>query len=76
MQNHKMQDTSKFSIVRPVEDRGKISTEDKKVIWSRVRMLLYLMKNSRPNIANLTQELSKVIMVQIQQCSMNHYMHA
>ena len=37
----------------------KISLEDQKDYWSRVGMLLSFVKQSRPNIANMTRDLSK-----------------
>ena len=43
----------------PIADMYKTSVWDQKLFWSRIRMLL-LMKHSRPDIANATQELSKV----------------
>ena len=49
----------KFLIVRPVIESEKISEEDQKEYWSGVGMLLYLVKHSRPYIANMTRELLK-----------------
>ena len=42
-----------------MEDYKKISVEEQQIYWSGVGMPLYLVKHSRPNIANLTRELSK-----------------
>ena len=46
-------------IVRPTEECEKISIEDQKTYQSGIRMLLYLVEHSRPDIANVTRELSK-----------------
>ena len=45
--------------MRPTEEREKISVEDQRIYRSGVGMLLYLVKHSRPNMANVTRELSK-----------------
>ena len=50
----------KVLIVMPVKVIEKFSVEDQKGFWYRVRMLFYLVKHSRPNNANVTQELPKV----------------
>ena len=47
-------------IVRPDTD-GELSEEDHALYRSGVGMLLYLVKHSRPDIANVTRELSKVL---------------
>ena len=59
IQSHKTQDTTKFLIVRPVIDNEKISAKDQQEYQSCVGMLLYLVKHSHPNLANMTRELSK-----------------
>ena len=46
-------------IVRPTDEHEKISVEDQKTYRSGMGMLLYLVKHSRPDIANVTRELSK-----------------
>ena len=46
-------------IMRSMEEWEKISVEDQQIYQSDVGMLLYLVKHSRPNIANATRELSK-----------------
>ena len=56
----KTQGTAKFLIVRPVDDKDKVSIEDQKLFWSSIRILLYLVKHSRSGIACLTWEFSKV----------------
>ena len=43
------------------DDSEKIIVEDPKIILAGIRMLLYLMKHSKPDIANTTGELFKVI---------------
>ena len=45
--------------MRPTENWEKISVEDQQIYRSGVGMLLYLVKHSRPDIANVTRELSK-----------------
>jgi hypothetical protein len=46
--------------MRPQEDDPLITAEAQKVFRSGVGMLLYLVKHSRPDIANAVRELSKV----------------
>ena len=50
-----------FFIFRHIDDGDKVSVHDQKLLLSRIRMLLYFMKYSMPNIANTPQELSKVM---------------
>jgi hypothetical protein len=50
----------KTVIIRPMKDDPLISVEDQKKFRSGVGMLLYLVKHSRPDIANAVRELSKV----------------
>ena len=45
--------------MRPTEECEKLSVEDQKSYRSGMGMLLYLVKHSRPDIANTTRELSK-----------------
>jgi hypothetical protein len=47
-------------IMRPMQDDPLISIEDQSTFRSGVGMLLYLVKHSRPDIANAVRELSKV----------------
>jgi hypothetical protein len=47
-------------ILRPNKDDPLISSKDQKIFRSGVGMLLYLVKHSRPDIANEVRELSKV----------------
>jgi hypothetical protein len=51
--------TPGFTVVRPVTPEEQISPEDQKVYRSAVGSLLYLIKYSRPDIANTVRELSK-----------------
>jgi hypothetical protein len=51
--------TPGFTVVRPVTANEQISAEDQKVYRSAVGSLLYLIKYSRPDIANTVRELSK-----------------
>jgi hypothetical protein len=51
-------------IVGPKKDKNSVplvSPEDQALYQSGVGMLLYLVKHSRPDIANVVQELSKVM---------------
>jgi hypothetical protein len=50
----------KTHIVRPNEDELKITSAEQTIFRSGVGMLLYLIKHSRPDIANGVRELSKV----------------
>ena len=59
LQSHKMPGMPKFLTVRPLIKSEKISMEDQKEYWSGVGMLLFLVKHSRPDIVNMTRELSK-----------------
>ena len=45
--------------MRPTEEIEKISAEDQQDYQSGVSMLLYLVKHLRPDLANVTRELSK-----------------
>jgi hypothetical protein len=47
-------------VMRPQTDDPLISIEDQKLFRTGVGMLLYLVKHSRPDIANAVRELSKV----------------
>ena len=47
-------------IIRPNAEEKKLSMEDQTKFRSGVGMLLYLVKHSRPDIANAVRELSKV----------------
>ena len=47
-----------FLIVRPMVE-SKISPEDQQEYWSGVSMLLYLVKYSRPALANMIREISE-----------------
>ena len=49
----------KFLIVRPTEDFEKISMEGQRIYQSCNGMLLYLVKHSWLDLANMTKELSK-----------------
>lgn len=51
----------RFTIVRHEKDVIKISDSKQKDYRSGVGMLLYLVKYSRPDLANITRELSKVM---------------
>ena len=50
----------KSVIIRPKTDEMKLSEDKQKQYRSGVGMLLYLVKHSRPDIANAVRELSKV----------------
>ena len=57
--SHKTPGTPKFLIVIHTKDIKKISIDDQQTYPSGIGMLLYLIKHSRPNLANMTRELSK-----------------
>ena len=59
LQSHKTPGMPKCFIVRPMIDSEKISAEDQNEYQPRVGMLLFLVKHSRPDIANATRNLSK-----------------
>jgi len=56
-----MPGTRGHRVVRVLEDWQKISKEDQKIYRSAVGMLLYLLKYSRPCLANPLHELSKAL---------------
>ena len=56
--SHKTPGMPKFLIVRPI-DNEKNSAKDQQEYWLGIGMLLYLVKYSCPNLANITRELSK-----------------
>ena len=56
---YKTPGTPNQGIVQPTEEQHKISPEDQSIYRSGVGMLLYLVKHSRPDIANVVRELSK-----------------
>jgi hypothetical protein len=51
----------KTVILRPIEGDPKISEKDQSTFRSGVGMLLYLVKHSRPDLANAVRELTKVL---------------
>jgi hypothetical protein len=53
--------TPGYGVVRPKEGNAKVTTEEQAMYRSGVGMLLYLAKHSRPDIANVVRELSKVM---------------
>ena len=61
MQNYKTQGMPNLLNVRPRNDVEKTYMEGSKLFWSRMGMLLYIVKHSRPDIAYAVRELSKVI---------------
>jgi hypothetical protein len=63
MQRYRTPGTPGIGINRPMkEDKNcLVSSEDQVLYRSGVGMLLYLVKHSRPDIANVTRELSKVM---------------
>ena len=58
---YKTAGTPGFRTICPSDDEEKISNSDQSLYRSGVGMLLYLVKHSRPDIANATRELSKVL---------------
>jgi len=61
MQSYWTPGTSGLWIVKVQEEWNKISKEDQKLYCSAVRTLLYLLKYSRPCLANSLRELSKAL---------------
>ncbi len=61
LQKYRTPGTPSCGIVRPTEESSKVSVEDQTLYRSGVGMLLYLVKHSRPDIANVVRELSKVM---------------
>ena len=61
MRNTKTSGTPNFGIVCLTKYDEKILLEKEKQCCSGVRMLLYLVKHSHPDIANAIRELSKVL---------------
>ena len=61
LRTYKTAGTPGFRTIRPSDDTEKISNSDQSLYCSGVGMLLYLVKHSRPDIANATRELSKVL---------------
>ena len=59
LREYKTPGTPGFGIVRPKDDSEKISSEMQSEYMSGVGMLLYLVKYSRPDIANAVRELTK-----------------
>ena len=59
IQSYKTPSTPKFLIVRPTEEIKKISIEDQQEYRLDVGMLLYQVKRSCPDLANLTKKPSK-----------------
>ena len=61
LQTFKTPGTPHIGISRPLPEDPMMTKEESKVYRSGVGMLLYLVKHSRPDIANATRELSKVM---------------
>jgi hypothetical protein len=61
MKDYQMPLPSHYIVMRPSEEDEKLSVEDQKKFRSGVGVLLYLVKHSRPDIANAVRELSKVM---------------
>ena len=51
----------KFLLVTPTDDPGKFFVMDQKLFQYRIGMCLFLIKHSKPDIANTTPELLKVM---------------
>ena len=51
----------RFIVIRPMKDDPVLSLDRQQKYRSGVGMLMYLVKHSRPDIANATRELSKVL---------------
>ena len=61
MKKYKTPGTPGFSVQRPKEGQDTLSAERQKVFQSGTGMILYLVKHSRPDIANAVRELTKVM---------------
>ena len=59
VQSHKTPGMPKFFIVRPMIEIEKISAKNEQEYQFGVGLLVYLMKQSCPDLANTTRELSK-----------------
>jgi hypothetical protein len=58
LKEYKTPAAPKTTIVRPNPGNPLISPEDQTLYRSRVGMLLYLVKHSRPDVSSATRELS------------------
>ena len=61
MKTYKTPGTPGYNAVRPKEDEVTLSNAEQKVFQSLVGSLMYLVKHSRPDIANAVRELTKVM---------------
>jgi len=61
LQKYKTPGTPGYGILRNVNEKQRLKPEGQKKYRTGVGMLLYLVKHSRPDIANSVRELSKVI---------------
>ena len=61
LQEYKTPGAPGHGIVRPDKEDEKLNEADQKTYRSGVGMLLYLVKHSRPDLANTVRELSKVM---------------
>jgi hypothetical protein len=61
MPKYRTPGTPGVGLERPKEDESVISAEDQSLYRSGVGMLLYLIKHSRPDIANAVRELTKCL---------------
>ena len=59
LQEYSTPGTPRFRVVRPKEEMDKIESELQTRYRSGIGMLLFLVKHSRPDIANVVRELSK-----------------
>ena len=59
--NYKTPDMPNCLIVWPTNNSKKISVKDQKLFWFGIGLLKYLVKHSKPDIANTVWELSKVM---------------
>ena len=60
-QHYKTPETPGIGLRKSMADDPKVSIKEHKTYLSGVGMLLYLMKHSRPDIANAVRELTKVL---------------
>ena len=59
IRKHKKPGIPKFFVVRPTTKSEKISAEEQREYWLGIGIVLFMVKHSRPDIANVTRKLSK-----------------
>ena len=59
IQSHRTLCKPNVLITKPISNSDEISIKYQKFLWSRIRMLSYLIKHLRPDTTNTTWDLSK-----------------